>query len=140
MKKRVGISSIGLHFPSLALPVEVLADLRHVDAAKYTQGLGCKEIALCADDESIVDLAVIAAERALSRWNGNKDDIGLLIVGTESGLDMSRPLSAWVAEKLNLKGAIRSYEVKHACYGGTIGVRQATEWKLSDVSPEKLHW
>lgn len=138
MKAKIGISSIGLHFPSLALPVEELAKLRQVDSAKYLQGLGCKEIALCAKDEDIVDLAVVAAERALSRWNGDKNDIGLLIVGTESGPDMSRPLSAWVADKLNLKGAIRSYEVKHACYGGTLGVRQATEWKLSDVTPGKV--
>jgi len=58
-------------------------------------------------------------------------------VGSESAIDMSRPLSAWVAEKLNLEGNVRSYEVKHACYGGTVAVRQAAEWKMAGLAPGK---
>ena len=51
---------------------------------------------------------------------------------------MSRPLSAFVADQLGLQGAIRSYEIKHACFGGTAGVRQATEWKnVAGVAPKK---
>lgn len=125
----VGISSIGLSFPSLALPLGELAALRNEDANKYLYGLGCCEMALCAPDEGVVDLATRAAERALERWSGNLADIGLIAVGTESAVDMSRPLSAWVAERLGLRGAVRSYEVKHACYGGTLALKQAVEWK-----------
>ena len=134
---KTGIASIGIHFPSLFLSVEELAKLRHVDPDKYLIGLGCRKIALCPENYTVVDLAVEAAKRALSRWDGDKQDIGLLAVGTESAPDMSRPLSAFVADQLGLKGAIRSYEVKHACFGGTAAVRQATEWKLSEVAPKK---
>jgi hydroxymethylglutaryl-CoA synthase len=84
-----------------------------------------------------VTLAVGAAKRALSRWNGTADDIGLIAIGTESAKDMSRPLSAWVADELGLSGAIRSYEVKHACYGGTLALRQALEWKWSGAGAGK---
>jgi hydroxymethylglutaryl-CoA synthase len=120
------------------MSVEELAKLRHIDPEKCTIGLGCKKMSLCMDhDETVVDLAVEAAKRALSRWNGSLDSIGLIAIGTESGVDMSRPMSAWVAEKLNLSGAIRSYEVKHACYGGTLAVRQAVEWKLSGAAGNK---
>ena len=45
-----GIASIGLAFPSLALPLGELARLRGVDPAKYTLGLGCDEMALCPTD------------------------------------------------------------------------------------------
>jgi hydroxymethylglutaryl-CoA synthase len=55
----------------------------------------------------------------------------MIAVGTESGCDMSRPLSAWVADRLHLAGAIRSYEVKHGCYAGTLALRQSIEWILS---------
>ena len=72
-----------------------------------------------------------AARRALGRWQGNLDDIGLIAVGTESALDMSRPLSAWVAEELGLRGAVRSYEVKHACYGGTLALKQGGGVEIS---------
>ncbi len=50
---------------------------------------------------------------------------------------MSRPLSAWVADKLGLAGAVRSYEVKHACYGATLALRQAVEWKESGAAAGK---
>jgi hydroxymethylglutaryl-CoA synthase len=129
-----GIAALGLSFPSLALPVEELAALRGQEPAKYTQGLGCREMALCARGEGVVDLAATAAERALGRWGGDARRLGLIAVGTESALDMSRPLSAWVADRLGLAGSVRSYEVKHACYGGTLALRQALEWRLSGAA------
>jgi hydroxymethylglutaryl-CoA synthase len=124
-----GIASLGLHFPSLALPMGELARLRGVDPAKFVTGLGCSEMSLCPQGTGVVELAVEAARRALDRWDGDPADIGLLAVGTESAVDMSRPLSAWVAAELGLAGAVRSYEVKHACYGGTLALRQAVEWR-----------
>ena len=132
-----GIASIGLQLPPLFMPVTQLAELRGVDPNKYTKGLGCMDIALCPSGYDAVTLAVGAARRALSRWKGSLTDIGLVAVGTESAKDMSRPLSAWVAEGLGLSGAIRSYEVKHACYGGTLALRQALEWKWSGADAGK---
>lgn len=136
--KHYGIESIGIHFPSLVMSVEELARVRHIDPNKYTIGLGCQNIAICPPGYGIVDLATEAAKRALSRWNGNISDIALIATGTESSEDMSRPLSAWIADKLGLRGAIRSYEVKHACYGGTLALRQAIEWKLSGLAKNKV--
>ncbi len=133
----VGIASLGLQLPPLAMRVEELAELRNEDPNKYKIGLGCDEIALCPKDYGVVELAAGAARRALSRWSGSLEDIGLLAVGTESALDMSRPLSAWVADALGLKGSVRSYEVKHACYGGTLALRQAVEWQRSGASRGK---
>lgn len=132
-----GIASIGLHLPPLAMPVEELASLRGVDPDKYRIGLGCSEISLCPPEFSIVDLASEAARRALSRWDGGLEDIGMIAVGTETAVDMSRPLSAFVADELGLVGNIRSYEVKHACYGGTLALRQACEWRMSGAAREK---
>lgn len=134
---RYGIASIGIKLPSLSVSVTELATLRGVDPSKYTVGLGCDQIALCSADEGVVELASEAAKRALSRWDGDVANIGLLAVGTETARDMSRPLSAFVGDALNLRGAYRSYEVKHACYGGTLALRQALEWKLSGASRGK---
>lgn len=128
---RAGISAFGVKLPSLALPVSELARIRGVEPEKYTAGLGCGSMALCAPGQGVAELATEAARRALAHWRGDRAQIGLLAVGTESALDMSRPLSAWVAEGLGLSGAIRSYEVKHACYGGTLALRQAAEWVRS---------
>ncbi|MDH3254960.1 MAG: hydroxymethylglutaryl-CoA synthase [Acidobacteriota bacterium] len=132
-----GIASIGLHFPPLAMSVEELAQLRGEDPKKYTLGLGCKEMSLCPPDYGVVELATKAAQRAIRRWGGDRTRLGMLAVGTETAVDMSRPLSAWVADRLGLRGAVRSYEVKHACYGGTLAVKQATEWRMSGAAQGK---
>lgn len=134
---QVGISAIALATTSRKMALAELAALREVDPAKYQLGLGCDEMALCGADEDAASLAVQAAREALEMWGGDVSDIGLLVVGTETAADMSRPLSGWVAEGLGLKGNFRSYEVKHACFGGTAAVRQATEWVASGAARGK---
>ena len=134
---QVGISAIALATTSRKMALAELAALREVDPAKYQLGLGCDEMALCGADEDAASLAVQAAREALEMWGGDASDIGLLVVGTETAADMSRPLSGWVAEGLGLKGNFRSYEVKHACFGGTAAVRQATEWVASGAARGK---
>lgn len=132
-----GIASLGLHLPPLVISAEELAALRGVDPQKYLVGLGCKDIPLCPPGYTVVDLASEAARRALERWEGDPAELGLIVVGSETAVDMSRPLSAFVAERLGLRGAMRSYEVKHACYGGTLALRQALEWRLSGAAQGK---
>lgn len=132
-----GISGIGLATGSHRMGLGELAVLRGVDPAKYSAGLGCVEMSLCGAGEGVAELAVRAAREALAMWGGDPSRLGLLIVGSETAADMSRPLSAWVAEALGLRGAFRSYEVKHACYGGTAAVRQAVEWVASGAARGK---
>jgi hydroxymethylglutaryl-CoA synthase len=132
-----GIETIALQLPSRYLDVRELAGLRGVDPDKFTLGLGCREIALCSAGEDVVTLATGAARRALARWGGDPAEIGLIAVGTETAADMSRPVSAFVAEALGLRGAYRSYEAKHACYGGTVALRQALEWRASGAARGK---
>jgi hydroxymethylglutaryl-CoA synthase len=127
--KPTGIASIGLHLPPLAMAVEELATLRGQAPEKYTLGLGCSEMSLCPPGYGVVELATEAARRALDRWGGDRERIGMLAVGTETAVDMSRPLE--------LRGAVRSYEVKHACYGGTLAVKQAAEWRMSGAAGDQ---
>lgn len=137
MTQHHGITSLGLALPSRYLDVRALATLRGIDPDKFTIGLGCHEIALCGPDEDAASLGAKAAERALRRWGGKREDLGLVAVGTETAADMSRPLSAFVADHLGLRGTYRSYETKHACYGGTVALRQALEWRASGANRGK---
>ena len=135
---KVGISAIALATTTRKLDLGELAALRGVDPAKYRSCLGCDEMSICAEGEDAASLGLRAAKEALSSWGARPESIGALIVGTETAKDMSRPLSAWVAEGLGLSGALRSYEVKHACYGGTAAVRQAVEWLASGAARGKV--
>jgi hydroxymethylglutaryl-CoA synthase len=130
----LGVSAIGLAIPSLALPVEELARLNNIDPDKYTVGLGASRMALCGPDENAATLAVSAAQKALAAWGGDPADLGLIAVGTESSDNFSRPMTQALCAAFELSGSIRSYEVKHACLGGTLAIRQALEWMASGVA------
>ena len=92
--KPTGIASIGLHLPPLAMAVEELAALRGQAPEKYTIGLGCSEMSLCPPGYGVVELATEAARRALDRWGGDRDRIGMLAVGTETAVEALLWLSA----------------------------------------------
>lgn len=132
-----GISAVGLAIPQYGLPLTEFAKIYGAAPEQYTDNLGCKVMSLCGPNENVMTLASQAAKRALNNWHGNKQDLGLIIAATETGLDMSRPLSSWVMSELGLRGNIRSYEVKHACYAGTAAIRQAIEWKIAGNSKNK---
>lgn len=134
----VGISGLGISFPPFYMNLSELAKLRNVEADKYTIGLGMQEMALCGNECTVINLAVKAAQEAIAAWGGKVEDIALIAVGTETPVDYSRPLSAWVASELGIKGYVRSYEVKHACYGGTLALMQAVEWYLSKNDESKV--
>ncbi|MDB4987503.1 MAG: sle, partial [Myxococcaceae bacterium] len=63
--------------------------------------------------------------------------IELVIIGTESGLDFGKPISTYVSHYLELSRRCRSFEVKHACYGGTAALQMAMGFVQSCPRPVK---
>jgi outer membrane protein assembly factor BamB len=77
-------------------------------------------------------MAVNAARAMLT--DEDRSRIELLIVGSESGVDSEKPMSTWVQRYLGLTPHCRNFEVKHACYGGTAGLRMALGWVASGMA------
>ena len=127
---RIGIDRIGTYIPSEVLPAEVLADAREIPVGKLKQGLGVHAMAVVPPWEDTVSLAANAALRALGDAV-SVEEIGLCIVGTESGVDHSKPAAIFVHELLGLPSNCRTYEVKHACFGGTAALLTAMDWIAS---------
>ena len=71
------------------MSVEELAKLRGEDPAKFTEGLECSEMAICPPDFTVIDLATEAAKRALGRWDGDLDRIGMIAIGKKLGVGTS---------------------------------------------------
>jgi hydroxymethylglutaryl-CoA synthase len=125
---QVGIDAIGLAVPPLTLDLASLARARGVEPAKFVEGLGTTRIAIPPVDEDTVTLAVRAAKSALDRAGVSPSDIGLCVVGTETAVDHSKPVTAFVHGLLGLPSSCRIYETKHACYGATAGLQTALDW------------
>ncbi len=131
MKIRVGIDAMGVAVPRRYIDIEDLARARGVEPAKYTAGLGAREMAVAEPGEDTVSLAAEAARRALAAAKIDGSELGLLIVGTETGVDHSKPVASYVQGLLDLPRTMRVYDTQHACYGGTAGLMTALDWIAS---------
>jgi hydroxymethylglutaryl-CoA synthase len=134
MKTRIGIHTLGVAIPRRYIDLEDLARARGVDPGKYIHGLGAREMAVAEPGEDTVALAALAGRRALAASGLSREQLGLLVVGTETGVDHSKPVASFVHGLLQLPAAMRVYDTQHACYGGTAGVMTAVEWIASGAA------
>jgi len=81
--------------------------------------------------EDPVALAANAASRLFAQAGADREQVGLCIVGTETAVDHSKPVAAFLHGLLQLPQRSRVYEAKHACYGGTAGLFTALDWIAS---------
>ncbi len=125
---------MGVAVPRRYISLEELAAARGIDPAKFTIGLGAREMAVAEPGEDTVALAALAASRALAASEIDRGNLGLLVVGTETGVDHSKPVASYVHGLLELPRAMRVYDTQHACYGGTAGVMAAVEWIASGAA------
>lgn len=129
---RVGIDAISFAVPHRYIALEDLAVARGVDPAKYTQGLGGLEMSVAEPGEDTVALAARAASRVLAGVDPKQ--LGMLVVGTETGVDHSKPVASYVQGLLGLPHTMRVYDTQHACYGGTAALMAACDWIASGAA------
>src|SRR3982751_750895 len=128
---QVGSDAIGIAVPLAYLELAALAEARGVPASKYIEGLGVHRMAVAAPWEDPVALAVNAARRLFASSGADPGQVGLCVVGTETAVDHSQPIAAWLHRLVGLPQRARSYEAKHACFGGTAGLLTAVDWIAS---------
>jgi hydroxymethylglutaryl-CoA synthase len=131
MNATIGIDAIALAVPRAHVDLRDLAAARGVPASKYLDGLGVHRMAVAAADEDPVTLATAAARRVLAQSGRDPSEIGLCIVGTETAVDHSKPVAAFLHGLAGLPSACRIFETKHACFGGTAGLLNAVDWIAS---------
>lgn len=127
---RIGIEKIRVYPAMLKLNLKELAEHRGADASYVHDELMVHERGVNPCWEDAVTMAVNAAKPMLTAED--IASIGLLIVGSETGLDLEKSLSSWVFHHLGIPSSCRHFEVKSACYGGTAGMRMALSWLQSD--------
>ena len=132
--KRVGIGDIRVYVPRMQIQLNDLVQRRvgedpslerHFGRAVAVTGQ--RAIRFPAPGE---DSATMAAEAAyeLMADNSGKSLAGLryLAVGTETGVDHSKPVASYVQGMLQRSGlplpsSLATFQVQHACAGGTVG-------------------
>jgi len=128
---QIGIDAVGISVPHAYLDLAELAQARGIPASKFVEGLGVRRMAVAAPWEDPVALAANAARRLFVTSGADPGQVGLCVVGTETAVDHSKPIAAWLHRLVGLPQRARSYEAKHACFGGTAGLLTAMDWIAS---------
>jgi len=134
---QAGLESIGIAVPPTYVELAELAKARGVAPGKYVDGLGVTRMAVPLVDEDTVTLAARAARMAMDAVGCSPEDVGMLVVGTETAVDHSKPVSSYVQGLLGLSTRCRVFETKHACYGGTAALLLAMDWVRSGSAKGK---
>jgi len=127
-KRAVGIDQLGVYVPRYVLPLEALAVARNVPVEKILVGIGARKMAVVPPWEDTVTLAANATARLFAQAPVDPDEIGFVLVATETAVDHAKPASIFLHELLGLPPNCRTFELKHACYSGTAGVMMAADW------------
>jgi len=131
----VGIEAINLYAARASLDVRQLFSARGLDLQRFGNlMMSQKSINLPCEDP--VTNGVNAARPVVAGLTpSQRDQIELLVVATESGLDYAKPISTYIHEYLGLNRRCRSFEVKHACYGGTAALQMAASFVAASSVP-----
>ncbi len=132
---RVGISDISLFLPCNCIGVRTITEQRcreqpeltvHLERAITTTGQRTLRFP-CAREDAVT----MGAEAALRLLQANPEvslsSLRFLTVGTETAVDHAKPASAYVQGLLRqaglaLPGSLSSFQVQHACAGGTLAL------------------
>ncbi len=142
----VGISDIAVQVPESRMDMEELiryrlATLPHMERhyERAVRTTGQRAIRFPSPYEDTATLAAQAALKLLDRGSlRNPSGLRYLISGTETPMDHSKPVSAYVQGMLkraaaDIPDSLASFQVQHACAGGTLGIMSAAG--LLSVSP-----
>ena len=136
--KSVGIDAIDYYIPNLFVDMQDLSLARDIPYEKLSQGLGLKKMSIPDSNEDTASLAANALLELITKNKINPSDIGRIYLGTETGLDSSKPISSYVIEivedLLSDKFGSRSFkncdivDLTFACIGGVDALENCIDW------------
>ena len=131
---KVGIDSIAFDIPKLYLPINVLADKRNIEASKLEKGLGLLNMSLLDVHQDVVTMASNAALKLMQQEGLNPTTISRIYVGTESGVDSSKPVASYVLSNLEQRFGSSSFrncdvvDVTFACIGAIDALQNCADY------------
>jgi hydroxymethylglutaryl-CoA synthase len=96
--KKVGIDALSYYVPSLYVDIKDLASSRDIAPEKLEAGLGLKKMTTPDYDEDSASIAANSLYRLIKDNNIDPRKVGRVYLGTESGVDASKPTSSYVVE------------------------------------------
>lgn len=130
----VGIDSISFYIPKLYLPISTLANKRNIESDKLIKGLGLHKMSFPDQHQDVVTFAANAGLKLIQQENINPSEIARIYIGSESGVDSSKPIASYVLSLLESKVGIGSFrncdvvDLTFACIGGVDALQNCLDY------------
>ncbi|KGO84664.1 hydroxymethylglutaryl-CoA synthase [Flavobacterium rivuli WB 3.3-2 = DSM 21788] len=98
-----GIDAIAYDIAKIHLPITTLAHARNIDPDKLEKGLGLIKMTLPDLHQDAVVFGANALTRLITNNNLNPAEIARIYVGTESGIDSSKPIGSFLVSLMEQK-------------------------------------
>ncbi|MEE1899116.1 hydroxymethylglutaryl-CoA synthase [Flavobacterium rakeshii] len=129
-----GIDAIAFDIAKLHLPITTLAKARNIDPDKLEKGLGLLKMTLPDAHQDTVVFAANALTRLIKENNLAPKEISRIYVGTESGIDSSKPIGSFVVtlmEQLHGESSFShcdTVDLTFACIGGVDALQNCIDY------------
>ena len=131
---KAGINSIAFDIPQIYLPITTLAENRNIEANKLVKGLGLHKMSFLDVHQDVVTMASNAALKLIRQEDLSPKEINRIYVGTESGIDSSKPVASYVLSNLENvlgEGSFRNCDVvdlTFACIGAIDALQNCLDY------------
>jgi hydroxymethylglutaryl-CoA synthase len=98
-----GIDAIAYDIAKIHLPIQSLAQARNIDPEKLEKGLGLLKMTLPDTHQDAVVFGANALTRLITDNNIDPTEIARVSVGTESGIDNSKPIGSFLVSLMEQK-------------------------------------
>lgn len=131
---KVGIDAIQFDVPKLYLPIPTLAAKRNIEADKLTKGLGLQKMSILDVSQDVITLGANALLKLIEQEYIQLNEIAKIYVGTESGVDNSKPVASYILELIESKlgtNALQHCDVvdlTFACIGAVDALQSCVDY------------
>ncbi len=131
---KVGIDSLTFDVPKLHLPIKTLAENRNIEPEKLIKGLGLLKMTFPDVHQDVVTFAANAVYKLFQQEQLNPSEIARIYVGTESGVDASKPVASYVAALIEQQlghGALKhcdTLDMTFACIGAVDALQTSLDF------------
>jgi hydroxymethylglutaryl-CoA synthase len=131
---KVGIDSIAFDIPKIFLSIKTLAENRNIEPDKLIKGLGLTKMSFLDTHQDVISMAINAVYKLIEQENLNPTEISRIYVGSESGLDASKPIASYIISVLEQKlgiGVFRNcdaLDMTFACIGAVDAMHNCLDY------------
>lgn len=136
INQSIGIVSYGAYLPAQVI---LAAEIEKVQGRSgVAVSLGVSQKMVPSIDEDTTTLATTVAVQALERWDGDRQTIHSLFIGSESHPYAVKPTGTMVKEALGLSDQMSLADLQFACKAGTQALQISAAYTAAGMVPAAL--